>query len=106
MGKTKTFGPSNDDIPDVDMHLAMIVQNAKAHGLKWTKYALYRSAGNHVPVDNPTKAAYCCAIGAAQLENDTKDIAISAGPNDNGVCTVEELRDSVALGLGFRLAMR
>lgn len=107
MGKTKAFGPSNDDIPKIDMQLAMLVQNAKANKLKWTAGALYRGRNGRALIEaERAKAVSCCALGAAYLAPDTKEFSISTTANDYPTNTLNELSDSYALGLGYRLAMK
>jgi hypothetical protein len=105
--KVKVYGTSNDDVPEYEISVAKIVQNAKARGLKWTKDAYYRAKNgrNIISVDG---AVYCCAVGAAQLENDTRDITISFCSNDNPsqFRHFDELDNPQIIGLGYRLAMR
>jgi hypothetical protein len=106
--KVKVLGTANDTgVPGVEFDLAKIVQNAKARGLKWTKEANYR-AKNGRNINSADEAVYCCAVGAARLENDTTGINISFFANDNPSQFehVDELNDSQIIGLGFRLAMR
>lgn len=66
MKKTK----ANDEIPDDEMLLAKIIQNAAARGLKSCRSAPYRDwLGS--PCDSD-RAIMCCAIGSAALEKDTE----------------------------------
>lgn len=108
MKRVKVLGPSNDTgVPEVEFNLAKIVQNAKAHGLKWTKHTLYRTKGNHRPTEYVGNAVSCCALGASLLANDTKYLSIDTAANDTDYTHItRELYDAEALGLGFRLAMR
>ena len=110
MGKTKVFGTANDvDVPKVEFDLAKIVQNAKARGLKWTKYVNYRYKNGRPLEDyNRDKVVFACARGASFLEEDTYDIDINAAANDNpkDLEFNDILEDSQALGIGYRLAMR
>lgn len=71
MKRVKTYGPANDfDVPGIELDAAKLVQNAKAHGMKWTGGAFYRDAeGNHT--SDRALAKSCCAIGARDLAQDT-----------------------------------
>ena len=115
MGKTKVFGTANDvSVPEVEFNLAKIVQNAKARGLNWTKGAAYRFSNSRATNDYIDGTTRCCAVGAAWLEPDTKEMYVDTDANDLGFAGLVAswkgkdgyLRDSELVGLGFRLAMR
>ena len=117
MGKTKTFGTANDSgVPEVEFNLAKIVQNAKARGLTWTKETAYRFSNGKAThdCDFVDGIAKCCAVGAAWLEPDTKELNVDTDANDMGFAGLVQhwkgkdgyLMDHELLGLGFRLAMR
>lgn len=53
-------------VPDDEMLLAKLIQNAKASGMKRTKGALYRTANSKVVWEH-AEARSCCAIGAALI---------------------------------------
>lgn len=109
MSKVKTFGPANDvDVPDVEITIAKLVQNAKAFGMGWTKFAAYRDKRGR-PCDQD-EAVRCCALGAKNLVIDTYGPVDTVG-NDYGYDPIalspESLADrSFDAGLGFRQAMK
>lgn len=112
MSKTKTFGPANDlYVPYEEMAIAKLVQNAKANNLKWTKGAIYRDRHGK-PLMTGSKAASCCAIGAANLTWDTTNININPYGNDEGYeykhfgQLKNEDTTPFQIGLGFRMAMK
>lgn len=107
MGKTRVYGKANDSIPEVEFDVAKLVQNAKAHGLRWTKDSNFR-AKNGRPIDKSDGAAFCCAQGAAMLDDSTRGMSISTGANDapEDYRDYDELEDYRLRGLGYRLAMR
>ena len=66
MPKIKTYGPSNDEVPEEELFLAAIIQNAKAFDMKPTKGANWRDANGRA--DPPREeVAKVCAIGARDL---------------------------------------
>jgi hypothetical protein len=71
----KTFGESNDAVPEDEMELAKLLQNAGAFGLKSCRGTLYKGgtmSGHDVTLHGPPAEAYaCCAIGASMLASDT-----------------------------------
>lgn len=107
MGKTRVYGKANDEIPEVEFDVAKLVQNAKAFGLKWTKNSNYRTKnGRSIYVSDG--AAFCCAQGAAWLDDSTRGMKISTTANDSPEIyrDCNELEDYKLRGLGYRLAMR
>jgi hypothetical protein len=81
----KSLGPSNDDVPEDEITLAELIQNAAARGLTSTQTALYRDSsyadlyGPDRPrrtfslgavaemEDAPAGATCCCVLGAQAL---------------------------------------
>lgn len=61
---------ANENIPEDEMFLAKILQNAKARDLSFLKGAYYKNSDGDVCF--PQEAVYACAAGAAMLEEDTK----------------------------------
>lgn len=102
---SKSLGPSNDVIPNDEMAVAMLVQNARSRGLEWCKGKLY----DHLPYEQGATKE-CCAIGAAVLELDTANIVIDFNGNDQDkypklVKPVNEMSSAYMVGAGFRCAM-
>jgi hypothetical protein len=104
---------SNDrGVPKDEIQLAKLVQNAKARGLKWTKGAAYRDKSGKSQPYYSEETYSCCAIGAALLNKNTKDLCINTEANDvgytytNKFITGHQYSTGQLLGLGFRLAMK
>lgn len=105
---------ANDNIPQDEFHLAMIVQNAKARGLKWTSGARFRdNNGMSVGYYITKETVACCAIGAASLMSDTAHLNINFFGNDKGYNgllyndpNTGKLSSDIMLGIGFRMAMK
>jgi hypothetical protein len=90
MRKTKSLGPSNDNVPVPEMFLAKILQNAHAQGLGFCTGTAYRSViGLPTTLD---KAVSCCAMGAWWLTAMLSDRVPYAGlalGNDEPPSTTE-----------------
>lgn len=55
----KTYGKSNDNIPEAELITAKLIATAKSRGLRAIRHNYYEKQGN--------KIVGCCAIGAARL---------------------------------------
>lgn len=109
------LGKSNDVIPNDEMELAMLVQNAKSLGLEHWVGARF-DTGDSFHSDG-TRA--CCAIGAATLSDDTHYLTQRIHPDGNDRDNYPGPGDSMhwytdpdgrftsfyMLGAGFRCAM-
>ena len=103
MSKTK----SNDKIPRDEMHLAIAIATAKAHGLKWTSDADFRDGGGKRTDMHDPNLKYCCAAGALQLAGlDWGDEVIEGNDADaiDGWSDGTDDRGE-SLGWAFRKAM-
>jgi hypothetical protein len=108
-------GEMSKKIPEDEMLLAKLIQNAKSRGLGWCSGALYLTPYGE-PRANPVTANRCCAIGAANLDPETRAEVESYGfvahGNDNGAhvrwYSENSMRpaDGETLGWAFRLAMK
>lgn len=64
-------------IPEDELFLAKLIQNAKARDLRSCRFATFRDKSRRVLVPNlnlPFEVAYCCASGAANLAEDTRKL--------------------------------
>jgi hypothetical protein len=105
--------PSNDDIPECELVLAMALQNANARGYRSTRNAFFNgSMQDNYKKPGPNTTA-CCIRGALFLEPDSAaydekwyDGAIGNNADDGVVpgswCDEEKWR----LGAAFEVALR
>jgi hypothetical protein len=113
------LGKSNDVIPNDEMQLAMLVQNAKSYGLKHYVGKFYDSSQHIDDEYEEGKTTACCAIGAAYLSDDTHGFIISTEGNDASHYPSDDNPDfrwyvdydgrfhpNYMLGAGFRCAMQ
>lgn len=66
----KKLETANENIPEDEMFLAMILQNVKARDIGFCENTMYRDL-NYISHCSAEEAMYACAVGAARLENDT-----------------------------------
>lgn len=87
MSKIKSLGKANDvGVPEVEINAAKLVQNAKSKGLKWCS-GRYFVDGSGLEITLGSKgenAVACCAVGAAHISDDTKNMVLSTAVNDRG----------------------
>lgn len=97
---------ANENIPEDEMVLAKILQNAKARDLGFSKGAYYKNSEGHICL--PQEAVYACAVGAAMLEEDTKCTGFYYITNGND-CDYwnnnTDLKDGETIGWAYRQAM-
>ena len=114
----KTFGPSNDEIPEDELYLAKLLQNAGARGWGSTKgsywvsttgrklFALEDDEGRPL-ADHDIRG--CCAVGAAVVEADTlspgidESYLVNGNDSDEWNSSVNDFCETV--GHAFQLAL-
>lgn len=108
---------ANDDIPEDELILAKLIQNASARGLKACKYVPYTSKDGSTSYSCYSNyIVSCCAMGAAYLENDSDDdiatyVFIARG-NDSKQWSEEKPysyprdKDGESLGWAYYQAMK
>lgn len=67
------LGSANDSIPDDELLLAQALQNVHEWDLKFCTGATYRNK-DQLAMLTKDNAVYCCALGAAFLEDDSKNL--------------------------------
>jgi hypothetical protein len=106
--RVKVYGPANDNVPEEELFLAAIIQNAKAFGMKPTKGAFARYENGRALDLGLSGAAKVCALGAHMLAPTSyaQPMGVVAGndgaeweTNDPGIVA------GFAVGRAFQLAM-
>lgn len=98
--RLRVLGPANDKgVPEEELVLARLVQNAKGRGLKACQHtaALYTNGG---------RKTHVCALGAACLH---PNVAVSGSAVVRGNDDLEPLSDDLTswtIGAAFQDAMR
>jgi hypothetical protein len=110
---SESLGPANDDgVPDDEIAVAKLVQNAKARGLGWCKGALYRDVDGASLDFIDSDTVSCCAVGASYLESDTDHIDIRVSGNDKDEYPnwpegeINGFGKEYMIGAGYRCAMQ
>lgn len=121
--RVSSLGPAKDEgVPEDEMVLAQLIQNASARGLKGCKYARFKGEAGDIeykplPWDQvgtretpPPGTTQCCALGAQELSPPvSKPITLCAGndmdEDQRMFGTAKDMR-SLNIGAAFEQAMR
>lgn len=107
--------PANDLIPEDEMFLAKIIQNAAARKFRSTVKTLYRGKNGRIlvapnKIGAPRGTRLCCAVGAQYLEADTNDYNYDGIPDGNDgrelLFDGNKARSGYTVGQSFRHALR